>query len=167
MANPTPATNRPVPADARLREGFSTVIALSVNSTVGLWPDLTTGTQPPGMDGGEPVPTGTMLNLKWRTFGLRKLKTMMPSTVKCAYDPSVYDLTNVNSLAIVINVEQTLTVFFSNNDRLAMYGGINKFVPESIKEGVMPLADVTFVPTNTDPSNGTEADPVFAAATGT
>jgi hypothetical protein len=104
-----------------------------------------------------------MHNIALRTFAPRKLKTLMPVTFKCAYDPqAVADIT-----VGFINVEQTITVFYPNGDTECFYGYVQKVEIDEHVEGTMPQGTMTVVPTNTDPSDGTEQLPVFTAKTGT
>jgi hypothetical protein len=158
MVAPT-ITTRVRPILPYLGDGFRTLIVFNRNPSVELWEQTI---QPPGMDGGEAVPTTTMLNFVWRTFHPRYLKTMTEMKVKCAYNPKIY----VDLLAL-INIVDSITVRFSNHDHVAFWGFLQKVEPEAIEEGKQPILTATIMPTNTDPNTGQEEEPVFLAATGT
>lgn len=159
MASPT-ASPRVLPTGyIKLREGFPTTIALSNAPGVGFWEETI---KVPAIDGGEPIDTTTMLNANWRTLAPRKLKKLDPFTINAGYDPNVLP-TIINN----INIQQTITVWFPDGGALAFYGYMQKFDPGEMKEGTMPLANITFVPTNYDHVNEVEAGPVYTAGTGT
>ena len=158
MGTPT-TTARSTPQGIRLDDGFSTLIAFAADPDVSFWEQTV---QPPGLDGGDPIETTTMHNENLRTMSSRALKTMTPMTTTAAYDPNVYN--NLNSL---INVETSITVIFPDGSTLAFFGFLQKFEPQELKEGEQPLASITIVPTNIDPSDGSEAEFVLNSAAGT
>ena len=115
-----------------------------------------------GVDGGDPIDTTTQHNTEWRTMAARTLKTLTQSQVSAAYDPNVY-----NNILSLINVETSVTVRFPDGSTLDFWGYLKSFEPQSANEGNMPMANVQIVPTNTDPSDGSEADPVLTSVAGT
>ncbi len=157
MADPT-VTQRSTPTGRKLDEGYQTLIAFASNASVQLWEK---SVQPPGMDGGDPVETTTMHNSTYRTMAARKLITMSPVEVTAAYDPAVYD-----AIVALINVEGAITVHFSDGSSLSFYGFLQTFEPQAIEEGEQPEANITIQPTNTDPTDGSEAGPVYTAPSG-
>lgn len=159
MAAPA-TTVRLTPVGIKLDEGFPTKIAFARSANVSLWEKTV---QPPGVDGGEPVDTNTMHNLIWRTQNPRVLKTLMPHTFKCAYDPNAYN-TIVSNL---INANGSITVRFPDGSTLDYFGYLQKFEPDQIEEGKQPEATATIVPTNFDPVNHVEAAPVLTSVAGT
>lgn len=152
-------TARQVPTGYKLPDGFKTTIAFANKPAVQFWEKTV---QPPGFDGGEKIDTTTMLNTTWRTMAARQLKTLTDCEVSAAYDPDVFP-----DILGLINVPQAITVHFPDNSTLAFYGFLQKFVPDAMEEGKFPEAKLTITPTNWDLSAGTEAAPVFTAATGT
>lgn len=158
MGVPT-TTARQTPAGIKLDDGYQTVIAFAADPDVSLW-EMTV--QPPGLDGGDPIETSTMHNANLRTMSSRQLKTMTPMTTTAAYDPNLY-----NNLNALINVETSITVIFPDGSTLAFFGFLQKFDPSELKEGEMPTASITIVPTNVDPATGTEAEFVLTSAVGT
>ena len=155
MAAPTPTT-RTTPAGVKLDDGFSSKITFAADPNIEFWEKAVT---PPGLDGGDPVPTTTMWNERWRTKSPRQLIEMMDSSTKAAYDPIVYE-----SGADLINVKTTITHLFPNGDTLCYYGFLQKVEFDELVEGTQPECTLTIVPTNQDPTTGVEEDPVYTAA---
>lgn len=161
MAAPS-ATARGTPGGIQLQDGYQTLITLALDDTIEFWEK---SGPPPGMEGGDPIEETTMHNIAWRTFRPRALKTLEPFTVTAAYDPVVYDASN--SVETAINREDTITVTFPDSSTLAFYGYLQNFIPQDHTEGEQPEAQLTFVPTNYDPTNDIEAGPVMVEAAGT
>lgn len=162
MAAPT-VSARVIPTGFKMPEGYPTTIAFAKNTALQFW-EVTT--QPPGLDGGEPVNNTTMLNSVWRTMRARRLKTLTPIKVTAAYDPDVLD-GSINKIQGLINNEGSVTVIFPTTDSISFYGYLQKSEPAENKDGEMPLLTITVVPTNWDPVNNVEAGPVFTNASGT
>lgn len=156
----TPAnTSRVAPVGVKLGDGYSTKIAFAADSDVSFWEKTV---QPPGHDGGDAVETTTMHNTTVRTFGARNLITMTESSVTAAYDPVVYD-----QILALVNVEGAITIHFPNGDTLDFFGYLKDFIPQPHAEGAQPEANITIVPTNVDPSDGSEASPNYITSAGT
>jgi hypothetical protein len=155
-AAPTP-TARSSPTGIKLPDGYQSKITIGSNVVVNLFEKTT---KPPGLDSGEPIDTTTMFNSKYRTFKLRQLITLTPVDYKCAYDPSV-----ITDLLGQVGQNLVITQSFYDGSTVAYWGGIQKFVPEEMEEGKMPMATVTIVPTNTD-NSGAEQAPVVASVAG-
>jgi hypothetical protein len=158
MAAPT-TTARGTPSGLKMPDGFSTKIAFALNATIAFWEKTV---KPPGIDGGEKIETTTMHNIAWRTFSLRRLKTLTDGTVKAAWDPELYD-----DILAILNVADSVTEHFENGDTLDYYGAVQKFEPEDFEEGKFPMISVTIVATNQDPATLDEEPPVFTPAAGT
>lgn len=139
----------------RLDDGFSTTISFSENPSVKLWEKEVT---PPGIDGGGAIDTTTMRNTEWRTMWPKALKTLTEATVSAAYDPAVYD-----ELLAMIQVNQLITITFSDGSSLAFWGFLNGVNPQSVKEGDQPVASVSIIPTNQNASK-VETAPVYSAS---
>ncbi len=158
MAAPT-VTQRVIPTGYKVPDGFKTTISGTAMPGVQFYEQTV---QPPGIDGGDAINTTTMLNVAWRTFSPRQLKTLMPIKLTAAYDPQC-----IPSLVNIINLPQSLTVHFPEGASIAFYGFIQKFEPKENKEGEMPLCDLTVTPTNQDYVNQVEAGPLYTPSSGT
>lgn len=152
-------TARGTPSHSFLEDGFSTQVALSQAPTAELFEKTV---DPPGVDGGEPVPLATMLSQTWRTFTSRELKTMTPMRMTCAYSSKCY-----STLVSIINVEGSITIHFPDTSTVTFYGYLQSFEPSTVAEGVQPEAVVVIMPTNRDPINKVETGPVWVMGTGT
>jgi hypothetical protein len=163
MAAPATDLVRIDPSDLgiRLDDGFSTKILIGANLSILLWDK---SSQPPGVDGGDEIETTTMFNLEYRTFAPRRLKTLSPVELTCAYEPGVYA---VNEIMAIINQNTTINVVFSDGSVLGFFGYLKVFTPQTVEEGSQPEANCTIVPTNWDPDNNVEAGPALANVTGT
>lgn len=155
---PSP-TARGTPSGIKIDDGFRTLVTLAVNPTISFWEKSVT---PPGLEGGDPVETSTMHNLTYRTMNPRKLITMTEFTMTAAYDPAVY-----SQIVSNINRKTTITVRFPDGSTLAFYGYLRNFQPGELVEGEQPEATITVVPTNQDPTTGSEESPVLTSVTGT
>lgn len=157
MADPSP-TARSSPTGIKLPDGFVSKITFSQDVDINLF-EYTT--KPPGIDGGEPIDQTTMFNAAYRTMAARQLKTLMPVSYKCAYDPQV-----VTEMLAQTNVNQTITQSFFDGSTLAYYGFPQKIEFDELVEGTRPSCTVTIVPTNFDPANRVEAGPVVTSVSG-
>lgn len=152
-------TARGTPAGVRMDDGYQSLIAFASNATIALWEKTV---KPPGLDGGEAIPTTTMHNVTYRTMAARALKTLTQGSLVCAYDPKVYD-----QLIALINVEDYITVHFGDNSTLDFYGFLQSFEPNECAEGAQPEATVVFTPTNCHPTTRAEVAPNYKTASGT
>jgi hypothetical protein len=141
----------------RLRDGFPTTITMTGAGVT--FYEVTV--QPPGIDGGEPINTTTMRNVDVRTFAGRHLYTLTPQEISVGYDPTAYD-----TIKAAVNVNQSMVTTFPDGATLTWWGLLQKFVPEAMEEGKMPIARITLVPTNVNAS-GVETVPVLVAGSGT
>jgi len=153
------ATTRVTPVGTKLDDGYQTLIAFAADPDVSFWEKTV---QPPGLDGGDPIPTTTMHNSTYRTKAARSLIDTTDSSVVVAYDPVVYD-----QIIALLNVEGAITINFSNSDTLSFFGFLQTFEPQEVEEGAQPEANITIAVTNVDPSDGSEAAPNYVTATGT
>jgi len=142
-----------------LEDGYQSLVTIAADTNIDFWEKTS---QPPGLDGGEPIPITTMHNVLYRTFVARELITLTPISFTAAYDPAVYD-----QILAVLNVHTTITVSFSDGSTIAFYGYLQKFEAAALVEGTQPEATITIVPTNYDPVNHVEAGPVVTSVTGT
>lgn len=158
MAAPTPTT-RGVPSGVKLQDGFPFLITFASALTVGLWE---CSGAPPGVDGGPEIEQTTMLQVLWRTFAMRKLKTLTPMTSEYAFDPKVY-----STIVSLINNVTTVTLTFSDTSTVCFFGALRVFTPGTQTEGAQPRAQATVVATNFDPVGKVEAGPVYTSPGGT
>lgn len=164
-----PATTAPgTPAGVKLDDGFASCFAFALLPSVSLWE---TETQMPGLDGGDAIDTTTHRSKKVRQRTPRKLFDVTETTHTCRYNKSTYDQIK-NTL---LNKNGSITQHFPDGvptdtesglglgSSLSYFGYISKIDPKAFKEGEPPEIEITIVPTNTDPSDGSEAVPVFNA----
>ena len=131
----------------RLNDGHATLIAFSENSNVLFWEKDVT---PPGVDGGGEIDTTTMHNTVWRTKVPKALKTLTDAPFNAAYDTAVYD-----QIIAMTNINQLITITFSDGSTLAFWGWLNAFQPGALVEGEQPSADITIMASNL---NGSEVE---------
>lgn len=153
------ATARGTPSGIRLDEGYQTLVTLAASSTVAFWEKTVT---PPGIDGGDPVDTTTMHNVRWMGKNPQTLIEMTEFSMTAAYDPVLY-----TTMLSLVNVKTTVTITFPDGSTLAFYGYLKSFAPDAIERGTQPEATITVIPTNQDPSTGAEEDPVLTNVAGT
>jgi len=158
MAAPA-TTARSTPVGTKIGDGYQTLIASATDPDVSFWEK---GVQPPGLDGGEKVDNTTMHNTTVRTYSARSLIEMTDASTTAAYDPVVLD-----QIIALINVEGAWTIHHPNGDTWDFYGYLKSFVPTKNEEGTQPEAEITIVPTNVDPSDGSEAVPNYKTSSGT
>lgn len=144
MAAPAP-TARQTPVGLKLRDGYQALITLEVDPDISFWEKQV---QPPGIEGGEPIPQTTMHNEVYRTQAPRSLKTVTSTTHQVAYDPVV-----TNQVVAIINQPTTITVTWSDGSTVAYFGYLRSFIPASMQEGVQPEAAIVIEPTNEDWEN--------------
>ena len=152
-------TVRQTPSGIKLDDGFPTKIAFNRLPNVAIW-EITV--KPTGIDGGEAIETTNMHNLKWRTMAARKLVTLTESTIKFAYDPKIKQ--QIQSL---INKEGSITEWFPDGSKLSYFGYLRTVDFDDNAEGTRPEGTATITPTNWDPVNRVEADPVLTEVAGT
>lgn len=153
------ATTRQTSSEKRLTDGFQTLITIALDPDIAIWEKEVT---PPGLQADEGNDTTTQQNNRYRTKSPRGLVTMTDVTVVCQYGVAAYD-----QIEAVINRATTITIEFPDHSTLAFYGYVSAFIPDALKEGEPPMATMTIVCTNMDPSTCTEEDPVYTAGAGT
>jgi hypothetical protein len=137
---------------SRLTDGHPTKIDFSAGGVT----VYETSVTPPGIDGGGPNNTTTMRNTTWRTNQPKKLKTLTPATMTVQYSPEAY-----NQLLAMINVNQLITVTFSDASTYKFWGWVNSFMPGEHSEGSPPTATITIEISNQNASQ-VETPPVLA-----
>jgi hypothetical protein len=136
-----------------MRKGYQSLLTFNADPNVLIWEK---GVQPPGMDGGDAIDASTMHNVDWRTMFPQALITLTEATCRGAWKPALY-----TELLALINVETTVTCWFSNGGYIAFYGFMRTFEPDEMVEGEQPEASFTIQPTNWDPTNNVEAGPAI------
>lgn len=114
---------------------------------------------PPDVDAGGVNDTTTMRRTAWRTRQPKRLKTLDKMMVKGAYDASVYNATTIGGY---IGRNTQIVCLFPDFTDLYFWGWLNKFTPDALKEGEMPLCDLEFFASNQN-NSGTEVTPVQQA----
>lgn len=160
MAAPTTTPRQSIDG-IKLDDGHSTIVAFERAPGFLIWEKSVT---PPGLEGDEAINTTTMHNIIWRTFAARKLFTLTQMTFTGAYDPQIYSAAEIQALC---NQEGSITVHFPDLSTLDFFGYLKSFIPGENVEGTQPEATVTIVPTNQDPTTGSEQAPVITEVSGT
>lgn len=158
MGAPT-MTARTAPTGTKLKDGHKITKAFAANAAVNLWEKVV---MPPGADGGEPVDQTTQFNATYRTKSARTLKEITNASMTCAYDPAA-----LSAILALVNVETSITDHFPDHSAWSYFGYLKSFKPGPIKEGEQPEAEVEIIVTNVDPSDNSEAGPVYTASGGT
>lgn len=155
------ATARQTPTGIRLEDGYQSFVTFAADPDVCLWEKTV---KPPGIDGGEKIPTTTMHNEERRTFASRALYELTDSTFKFGYDPNAFAQTQARGL---INRETTVTITFPDGSTLADYGYLQKIEFDDLADGTNPEGTATIVFTGEDPVTGEEEAPVYTNVAGT
>ncbi len=158
MSAPTP-TAPGTPTGFKMPDGFKALITFASKPNISLWEK---SVKPPGLDGGEPIDTSTMHNIKYRTAYPRALVTVDDGSANCAYDPDV-----LADILAQINVPQSITYLYADHTTYCVWGYLGGFKPQGLVEGQMPMAQATFPTTNWDANGKVEAGPVLSPASGT
>ena len=140
-----------------LKDGFST----TVNITGAGVTFFEIETQPPGLDGGEPINITTMRNTALRTRAPRHLYDVTPVSIRAAYDPTVID-----TIKSIINSNRSIVTTMPDGATITWWGYLQRFIPEPNREGQQPVAAITLVPTNLN-GTGVETAPVVVEGSGT
>lgn len=140
-----------------LKEGHPTLISFSLNPSVKFYEKTVT---PPGYDGGGINDTTTMRNVEYRTRQPKVLKTLTEMSGTAAYDSDVMDPAEVLAM---VNINQEITITYSDGAEFTFWGWLNEFKPNEVKEGEQPTANFTIIPSNQD-NDGVEQAPSFTPA---
>ena len=159
MAAPV-TTVRSTPSGVMLADGFSTVIAFARDVDVSFWEKTVGGG---GLDGADAIDITTMHNLAWRTRRARQLIDLTPVNSTVGYDPNVHNNIRDN----LLNQEGSITINFPDGSTLDFFGFLKTFERSDLSEGESPEATIEIIPTNYDPVNNVEADPVLTSVSGT
>lgn len=155
MAAPTPTARVTPSAAKKLRNGSKCLITFASDTNIELFEK---GMTLPGIDSGAPVQTGDFFNTTWRTKAAQRLKEMTEGGGTFNFDPKVY-----TALKALIGTETTITMTNPDLSSVAFYGYARNARFSEMTDGSQPTVTLAIEPTNTDPSDGTEADPVYTA----
>lgn len=157
MGNPVVTNLGNVPG-IRIDDGFASAFAFSADPNVSLWE---MEVQIPPIDGGDPIDTTTMRNVKYRTSDARKLVKLGETKHTCRYRAATY-----NDLLTLVNLPGSITIWLpdgtavNNGSNISFFGHISNADFKAFKEGEPPEVEITIVCTMTDPTDGSEAGPI-------
>lgn len=159
MAAPA-TTTRTTPGGVKLKDGYRSLIGFALDPDVSFWEKTL---KPPGIDNGDPIDQTTMWNDAWITKAEQALNEVTDGSLKCAYDPNVYN----NIITNLMSKNGSITIRYRDGSTLDFYGYLKSFEPDEMVRGTQPEATVTFVATNFDPVNKVEQGPVLTSVSGT
>lgn len=157
MAAP-PLTVRVQPGGIRLDNGYQSVVGFSLAPNLAIFEK---SIQPPAMDGGDPIPTSTMMNTIYETKAPQCLVDFDDAVIVAAYDPDV-----LSDLFNMLNTPQASSFAYPDGSYYTVWGYIRRVEPSPLVKGEQPELTLTWVTTNWDPVNCVEAGPVFVDGTG-
>ena len=157
MAAPTPTgRNLRTPTGDKLTDGKTAFVVIGAGSSyrdIAFW-EVTV--KPQGYDGGEPVMTGDMWNTAFKTKVPQKLINGTPMQIEANYDPAF-----VNDIVAAINDNTTITRHDPDLSSTCFYGYLRSVEFAPMADGQQPRCTIVIEQTNTDPSDGSEAGPVY------
>jgi len=143
---------------AFLTDGYQTLISFSAFPVFVPQSVKEKEVQPPDLDGMGEIDTTTMRNLRFRTKQPKHLITLGDVKLRVQYDPQAYSEIVDN----ILNTNAQWTITFPDASTLTFYAWLDKFVPDSLKEGEFPLADIIIHCSNSDNCSNEKA-PIFVA----
>jgi len=144
-----------------LQDGHSTTITFADFTSVKF---KETSVTPPGISGGGANEFTNMRNVEWRTKAPKKLKSMEDMQATVQYDPEVYGSgSGIDGITEMINVNQLITVNFSDGSSVAFWGWLDSFTPDAAEEGSPPTASITIICSNINASQ-VETPPIYTPA---
>jgi hypothetical protein len=151
-------TARSTPVGTKLKDGYQTLIAFSVDPDISFWEKTVT---PPGFDGGELIDQTTMFNTTVMTYAERALFKVTDAQLRAAYTPKLYD-----QLLAIQGTPGTITVHFPDGSTLDFAGVLKSAIPGENVEGTQPEIVIVIGATNVDPSTGVEVVPDYKVGPG-
>jgi hypothetical protein len=141
-----------MPLADRIDDGFSTRISFADFPSVSFEEIEVT---PPSMMGGGANDVTNMRNTALRTKSPKKLKTMGDMQLLAAYAPEVF-----STIFDMINHNQEITIEWPDGDTYKVWGWVDEFKPNAVKEGERATAQVTIICSNHD-NDLNEIEPDF------
>jgi hypothetical protein len=141
-----------------LRDGYQVLINFSLNAAVKFQEKEI---QPPGLDSGGKISQTNQRNARYRTYSPKSLIDVDDIVLKVAWDPQVY-----SDIVTMMGKVQEIFIELPDTTVLTQYGWIDKFKPDSMKEGTEPEAAVHICVGNLTPG-GVETGPSAGATTTT
>lgn len=157
MGVPTAEASERSPLGSMLERGHVITVSINTQETIEF---KEISVQPPGVEAGDPINTYTQYSDKWKTKAASVLMEMTELEMEVAYDPVILTAAKIEA---AINLETDITVFFPDGSKVAFWGYLRSFIPGSMDEESRPTASAVIQPTNRDPSDGSEAGPVYVA----
>lgn len=160
MAAPA-TTTRGTPAGKRLVNSHQSLLAFARLPTFSVWEKEVNS---PALDGGEPIDITSQHELLVRIREFRDLYDLLPFTIKCFCDPNAFKQAK-NSL---INQNGSITRRYPDGSTLDFFGALTKYEEDPAPEdGQAVMVTLTITPSNYDPANRVEAEPVLTEVSGT
>jgi hypothetical protein len=162
MAAPA-TTTRTTPQGKILPSSQRTLIAFARKPNI-CFHEFETGS--PGKDGGEAIEITSHHNVATRTFVPRVLYQSTPFDVKVFY----YDPKLDSDIDTLLNENGSVTIRYSDGSTLDFYGYLQNYQKDPLPSGgneTAPSATITVHPTNYDPVNRLEVEPVLTEVAGT
>jgi len=160
MGNPTHGTRVAPSGNFDLFDGFVSKITFANDTNVTFWEK---SVKPPGLDGGEPIIRSTMFNTVYHTKHPGGLIDVTPVTTKVAYCLQSY----TDILAIINDVNDTVTVTVCDGSQISFFGYLQKFEPDELTPNTHPEATITVIATMYDHANQVEGAFLITEVTGT
>jgi hypothetical protein len=140
-----------------LCDGYSTIVQAYDSPNVG---ELITylrarSVKLPGMNGGPPIDTHTMLNQQLITKAAQGLVEYDDMTMQCQYDIAAY----IHVADFLVNRNKWYKVSLPDNSIFGFWGCMYKFDPAELRKGEFPLAEVTIGLLNRRGDSGEETGP--------
>lgn len=158
MAAPT-VTTRTAPVGIPLTEGYQILLAMSQDPDISIWEKTI---KLPGIDAGDAIDITTQHNTKWTTMVSGALLTLTEFTVVGSFDPDAY-----NQLIAIMRVNGAMTIHLPDGSTISFFAYVKAVEGPEGKRKEQPDMTVTIQPTNYDPVNRVEADPVISSVAGT
>lgn len=159
MAAPSATARGTIPSPRkRLKDGFKMLVTFARYPSLALWE---ISGKPTGYDTGGPIDINTMVDDMYRPKYPRSKITETPATVKAGYDLAVED-----DIENMLGVPDTITFRYFDGSTKAFFGFLDKFEPNELVDGTMPMADVTIEPMSFDVANEVVAGPTITSVAG-
>lgn len=154
MAAPAPDA-RVAPTVLMIKNGWKSLVTFSEDPDISIYEKAVT---PFGIDNGETINITTQHNNLVVTKAPNALYEVTDGQFTFAYSPS-----QLAGLKALKGVNQTITYTFPNGDTWAVYGYLKSAIFGVLERGTYPEGTAVIIHTNIDPTDGSEAEPVYTA----